>query len=179
MKKFITLFVILCFSVVCYAEHDYLPFLKQGKKWVTKKYQYLIAGDTVVMGKNYLKVYQRVAAGNDDDGWSYFACAREKNRKVRIIYDKGYTPTTLYDFNCDAQESFQSNYSKGEVQIVLMTDFTEIVINEVFRYSADIVHGYKMSKSDIVAMYKYGYGEQWKEKLVDTWLETGDFEKWS
>jgi hypothetical protein len=182
MKKFVTLFIVVWFSAACYAEHEYQPFLKQGKKWVTNKYQYLINGDTVVQertSRTYMKIYQRPATSSDESDWTYFGCAREKNRKVRIIYSTYFTPTVLYDFNCDAQESYICYCRENPISINLYEDFKETTVNEMSLNSARIVFGYKLSKSDIVAMYQYGYGEQWKEQLVDDWMEAEEFNQWA
>lgn len=181
MKKFITLFVILCFSVVCYAEHDYLPFLKQGKKWVTNKYQYLINGDTVVQertSRTYMKIYQRPITAGDDMDWTYFGCAREKNRKVRIVYCNEFLPTVLYDFNCDAGEEYQNDMPGCSVIIGIYSDFMETEVNGMSRNSAKITKSYKCSREDFASQYKYSYGDQWQEKFIVDWLNNLPADKW-
>ena len=181
MKKSVFLFVLVSFTVTCYAEHDYLPFLKQGKKWVTNKYQYFINGDTVVQERTsriYMKIYQRsITAGNDTD-WTYFGCAREKNRKVRIVYCNEFLPTVLYDFNSDAGEEYQNDMSGSSVIIGMYSDFMETEVNGMRRNSAKITKSYKCSREDLASQYKYSYGDQWQEKFIVDWLNNLPADKW-
>ncbi len=181
MKKFVTLFIVVWFSAACYAEHEYQPFLKQGKKWVTNKYQYLINGDTVVQertSRTYMKIYQRPATSSDESDWTYFGCAREKNRKVRIIYSTYFTPTVLYDFNCDAGEEYQNDMPGSSVIIGMYSDFTETEVNGMTRNYAKITKSYKGSREDLASQYKHSYGEQWQEKFMADWLNNLPADNW-
>ena len=143
MKKFITLFVILCFSVVCYAEHDYLPFLKQGKKWVTNIRTYQIEGDTLIDGTTFMKIY----ATDKGNGTYYYGCANETEKRVSVVYKDSIHAELIYDFGAAPQEKIFM--SGGDVAKRLNEQEIEVQIEGYLRDVMEFVVGFKISEEMI------------------------------
>ena len=110
-----TLFVYDDFSFEKPVQDDhrlaYRKMLAEGKKWVYQYHhfeegedgteesvsdvEYEIAGDTVINGSQYFKMYQYSA----DSGSSYHSAWREDNRKVYMILSGSVEETLQYDFS--------------------------------------------------------------------------------
>ena len=159
MKRSITLFVVLCFSALCYAEHEYLPFLKQGKKWVCLKgvmelpvnkqygfvggepYYYIIQGDTIIAEENYMKLYKSDSLEYGNSNLHYYACLKEENRMVYIIRSGAETPEVLYDYNMENGQIERTIH--GQKTWLNVEVYDKGPLYEYSAYTEDLLFGYK------------------------------------
>ena len=90
-----------------FAQDDYRPLVEQGKKWTyhhdtyqyVYDYHYTLEGDTVVSGKDCLKMYSE---NKDDKGErQYEGALYEEDRKVYCFYPGKDEASLLYDFGCE------------------------------------------------------------------------------
>ena len=81
---------------------DYLPFVKEGKKWICKTHSYEMRGDTSIVNVPYKKVY--LISNNET---RYFAAVREENMRVFVRReDFPGKEIMLYDFHPQPQHQF-------------------------------------------------------------------------
>jgi hypothetical protein len=105
MKKLLLLLAILPFT--SYAQGDYRPLVEKGKKWTyhhdtyqyVYDYYYTLEGDTVVTGKDCLKLF----SNNKDNTGSvnYEGALYEEDKKVYCFYPERDKASLLYDFGCE------------------------------------------------------------------------------
>ena len=90
---------------------DYRPIVEQGKKWTyhhdiyqdAYDYYYRLEGDTVVTGKDCLKMYSE---NKDNTGAiAYEGALYEENKKVYCFYSGKEEAELLYDFGCETGET--------------------------------------------------------------------------
>ncbi len=103
-----------------FAQDDYRPLVKQGKKWTyhhdtyqyVYDYHYTLEGDTVVAGKDCLKMYSENRYGDGER--QYEGALFEENKKVYCFFpykeeSSIEEPALLYDFGCEVGDVFHMN----------------------------------------------------------------------
>ena len=127
MKKLVLLLALLPF--VSFAQSDYRPLVEKGKKWTYHHetdqnvwdYYYILEGDTVVAGKDCLKMSSE---DKDNSGVVvYEGALYEENKKVYCFYPNKNEASLLYDFDCEA----------GDTMVVKEIS-TDTIATEVKRY---------------------------------------------
>ena len=99
-------------------QENYRPLVEQGKKWTyhhdtfenVYDYYYILEGDTVIAGKNCLKMYSE---NKDNQGEiRYEGALYEEDRKVYRFHQEIDVPEVLYDFDCQVGDTlpFQGAY---------------------------------------------------------------------
>ena len=105
MKKLLLLLALLPFA--SFAQDDYRPLVEKGKKWTyhhdtyqyVYDYYYMLDGDTVVAGKNCLKMYSDNRY--NDHVVRYEGSFCEEGKKVYCFYPGLEDGRLLYDFGCE------------------------------------------------------------------------------
>lgn len=109
MKKLLLLLALLPFA--SFAQDDYRPLVEKGKKWTyhhdtyqyVYDYYYMLDGDTVVAGKDCLKM---CSENKDNTGAvAYEGALYEENRKVYCFYPEKDKAKLLYDFGCEVGDT--------------------------------------------------------------------------
>ena len=130
MKKLVLLLALLPF--VSFAQSDYRPLVEKGKKWTYHHetdqnvwdYYYILEGDTVVAGKDCLKMSSE---DKDNSGVVvYEGALYEENKKVYCFYPNKNEASLLYDFDCEAGDTVKS--------MVVKEISTDTIATEVKRY---------------------------------------------
>lgn len=130
MKKLVLLLALLPF--VSFAQSDYRPLVEKGKKWTYHHeinqdvwdYYYILEGDTVVAGKDCLKMSSE---DKDNSGAVvYEGALYEENKKVYCFYPEKDEAVLLYDFDCEVGDTVKSMVVK-EIR-------TDTIATEVKRY---------------------------------------------
>lgn len=95
---------------------DYIPFIKEGKRWVAERYSdegtrelvpvhsFLMQGDTIIEGKPGKKVFYSDKDKYNDESWHYFATVFEENMLVSMIRADETEREFLYDFSWKVNE---------------------------------------------------------------------------
>ena len=115
---------------------DYVPFVKEGKKWTVVRSdfssgyhfeRYMLMGEEVVKdGKTYMKMYR----SEDDMTVVYDAGQlREENRKVYVFDAERQAEFLAFDFSLKAGDTYET-YSNDEqkavtYKVLSVSDFTE------------------------------------------------------
>ena len=122
MKKYLLLLVTLM-SIASWAQENDLPLVEQGKKWTYHHanneyvwdYYYTLKGDTVVSGKNCLKMYSD-NKGNDGE-ICYEGSLFEEGKKVYCFYPEKDEANLLYDFDCKVGDTLKI----GNVDLITLS----------------------------------------------------------
>lgn len=122
MKKYLLLLVTLM-SIASWAQENDLPLVEQGKKWTYHHanneyvwdYYYTLKGDTVVSGKNCLKMYSD-NKGNDGE-ICYEGALFEEGKKVYCFYPEKDEANLLYDFDCKVGDTLKI----GNVDLITLS----------------------------------------------------------
>ncbi len=127
MKRKMFVFVVCLLAGVSASARDYLPMLKDGKRWMyyytNNHYEcntyYTLKGDTVFNDNKWYKVYQRTVdqwTGTELIGEQYVGAMREEAGRV-YHYAKGKNSTDLLcDFNLEVgDEGKVTEYYKWRV----------------------------------------------------------------
>ena len=138
MKKYLLLLVTLM-SIASWAQENDLPLVEQGKKWTYHHanneyvwdYYYTLKGDTVVSGKNCLKMYSD-NKGNDGE-ICYEGALFEEGKKVYCFYPEKDEANLLYDFDCKDGDTLKI----GNVDLITLSIDTivGIICNMIFRHN--------------------------------------------
>ena len=129
MKKYLLLLVTLM-SIASWAQENDLPLVEQGKKWTYHHanneyvwdYYYTLKGDTVVSGKNCLKMYSD-NKGNDGE-ICYEGSLFEEGKKVYCFYPEKDEANLLYDFDCKVGDTLKI----GDVDLITLSIDTVVGI---------------------------------------------------
>ena len=99
-------------------QENFRPLVEQGKKWTyhhdtfenVYDYYYFLEGDTVIAGKNCLKMYSK-NKGNQGE-IRFEGALYEEDRKVYRFHQEIDVPEVLYDFDCQVGDTlpFQGAY---------------------------------------------------------------------
>ena len=103
-----------------FAQDDYRPLVEQGKKWTyhhdtyqyVYDYHYTLEGDTVVAGKDCLKMYSENRYGDGERQYEGALFEEGKNVYCFFPYKEESSieePALLYDFGCDVGDVFHMN----------------------------------------------------------------------
>ena len=108
MKKYLLLLAMM--PLASFAQDGYRPLVEQGKKWTyhhdayqyVYDYHYTLEGDTVVAGKDCLKMYSENRYGDGER--QYEGALFEENKKVYCFFpykeeSSIEEPALLYDFS--------------------------------------------------------------------------------
>ena len=114
----ILLFALLLLPLgVCAQEENYRPLVEEGKHWTYDNYMplrpakydhyynYDLRGDTLISGKNCLKMYSFNQA--NDSLVRYRAALYEENKKVYCFPPSKDEAVLLYDFDCKKGDTLQ------------------------------------------------------------------------
>ena len=140
MKKYLLL-LLMSQSFALFAQDGYRLLVEPGKKWTYHNdsyqyeydYHYMIEGDTIVAGKNCLKIYS-----NNKDNKSetrYEGALYEEDKKVSCFYPDKDEAALLYDFGCKIGDTLSMN---GCDFIVQSIDTIIGVVCEGERYALQV-----------------------------------------
>ena len=98
MKKIILFLLFLMVQTVLFAqEHEYIPFVEEGKAWICRDdygiYGSLTGGDVIftmtsdteINGKTYKKVYLQFPGYFGDEEQHYHCAVREEDCRVFVV----------------------------------------------------------------------------------------------
>ena len=111
-KALILVLSLLCSGIYVRAQNDYFPLVEEGKVWnygddaypaSTPVYSYYIAGDTVIAGDYFKKLYKQT---HDDGVTVYHAAIREDEKRVSVIMADSCKEKQLYDFSMSVGSIF-------------------------------------------------------------------------
>lgn len=118
MKQFLLMLAMM--PLASFAQDGYRPLVEQGKKWTyhhdtyqyVYDYHYTLEGDTVVAGKDCLKMYSENRYGDGER--QYEGALFEENKKVYCFFpykeeSSIEEPALLYDFGCEVGDVFHMN----------------------------------------------------------------------
>ena len=99
------------------AQYEYQPFVKEGKVWhmtgrsdkgdsYSYSFQYLMQGDTVIVGEVMKKVYLIDEVRFHDNSLHYLGAIKEVDKRVYITYADESTPVLLYDFSMEPSKNY-------------------------------------------------------------------------
>jgi hypothetical protein len=112
MKQAQIIFLALCISVASYAQNDYSPLLKDGKKWSydlwrgleSFSFHLFLDGDTTIADKRCLKLYKQYE--KHESVASYLGALYEEGRQVYFC-ETGRSEFWLhYDFGINKGDTF-------------------------------------------------------------------------
>lgn len=121
MKQFLLMLAMM--PLASFAQDGYRPLVEQGKKWTYHHanfeyvwdYYYTLEGDTVVSGKNCLKMY---SDNKDDKGERFYEGALfEEGKKVYCFYPEKDEANLLYDFDCKVGDTLKI----GNVDLITLS----------------------------------------------------------
>ena len=129
MKKYLLLLLTLM-PMASWAQENDLPLVEQGKKWTYHHanneyvwdYYYTLEGDTVVAGKNCLKMYSDNK--NDKGEICYEGALFEEGKKVYCFYPERDEASLLYDFDCKVGDTLKI----GDVDLITLSIDTVVGI---------------------------------------------------
>ena len=112
MKKYLLL-LLMSQSFALFAQDGYRLLVEPGKKWTYHNdtyryeydYHYMLEGDTVVVGKNCLKMYSENKNNNGEI--CYEGALFEENKKVYCFYPEKNETALLYDFGCKVGDTLK------------------------------------------------------------------------
>jgi len=112
MKQAQIIFLALCISVASYAQNDYSPLLKDGKKWSYDLWRGLervsfhlfLDGDTTIADKRCLKLYEQYE--KHESVASYVGAFYEEGRQVYFCQAGKSELWLYYDFSFNKGETF-------------------------------------------------------------------------
>ena len=142
----------------------YRPLVETGKKWIYKGSNDVtgqtwvvtmeLKGDTLVAGKNCLKLYGYNLRNNGQD--EYLGALMEKNRVVSCFLPGRVEPDTLYDFGLQAGDegAFFCSDDNMSFDMTNIGDFYDVV-------DGTLVHG--------VMMYYPESSQSWS--MMNLWIE--------
>ncbi|MEE3462658.1 MAG: hypothetical protein VZR00_12410 [Lachnospiraceae bacterium] len=137
-----------------FAQDGYRPLVEQGKKWTyhhnayqyVYDYHYTLEGDTVVEGKDCLKMY---SDNRDNKGEiRYEGALYEENKKVYCFYPEKDEAALLYDFNCKVGDTL----SKNSRDLIVLSIDTIVGVVCKGEYYALQVQEYDEEKNDSVVL---------------------------
>ena len=118
MKQFLLMLAMM--PLASFAQDGYRPLVEQGKKWTyhhdtyqyVYDYHYTLEGDTVVAGKDCLKMYSENRYGDGER--QYEGALFEENKKVYCFFpykeeSSIEEPALLYDFDCKVGDTLKKN----------------------------------------------------------------------
>ena len=152
MKQFLLMLAMM--PLASFAQDDYRPLVEQGKKWTyhhdayqyVYDYHYTLEGDTVVAGKDCLKMY---SDNRDNKGEiRYEGALYEENKKVYCFYPEKDEAALLYDFNCKVGDTLSKN-SRDLIALSIETIVGVVCKGE---YYALQVQEYDEEKNDSVVL---------------------------
>ena len=137
MKRFILLYTLSFFMPGLHAqqEDNYRPLVEEGKMWTYENYLsirpekynyyywYYLQGDTVIGGKNCLRMYTE-NEGNDGKTAHYIGALYEENKKVYMIKPEGEA-YILYDFGCKEGDVITAGGETLKVVRIFMQQYEE------------------------------------------------------
>ena len=132
MKKYLLLLLTLL-PMSSWAQENDLPLVEQGKKWTYHHanfeyvwdYHYTLEGDTVVAGKNCLKMY---SDNKDDKGEiCYEGALFEEGKKVYCVYPEKDEANLLYDFDCRVGDTLKI----GNVDLITLSIDTIVSLDTI------------------------------------------------
>lgn len=127
MKQFLLMLAMM--PLASFAQDGYRPLVEQGKKWTyhhnayqyVYDYHYTLEGDTVVAGKDCLKMY---SDNKDDKGERFYEGALfEEGKKVYRFYPEKDEANLLYDFGCKVGDTLKI----GNVDFLITLSIDTIV----------------------------------------------------
>lgn len=152
MKQFLLMLAMM--PLASFAQDDYRPLVEQGKKWTyhhgtyqyVYDYHYTLEGDTVVAGKDCLKMY---SDNRDNKGEiRYEGALYEENKKVYCFYPEKDEAALLYDFNCKVGDTL----SKNSRDLIVLSIDTIVGVVCKGEYYALQVQEYDEEKNDSVVL---------------------------
>ena len=111
---------------------DYHPLVEEGKHWTYDNfmphrpakynhyYYYDLKGDTLIAGKNSLKLYSENRY--NDSIVKYEGALYEENKKVYCFYPEQDEAVLLYDFDCEVGDTIHVNAGKMVVKDIQTED---------------------------------------------------------
>ncbi|MBR3950710.1 MAG: hypothetical protein IKJ79_02195, partial [Bacteroidaceae bacterium] len=119
MKRILSLLAVL-FALSAYAEHEYIPYVEEGKVWVSfevssSSYKQVGIGElTEINNKLYHKLYISIldAITNEITYAGLHGYIREENKKVFTRELNNEFETMIYDFDIQAGDTIQ--FQQGE-----------------------------------------------------------------
>ena len=119
MKRILSLLAVL-FALSAYAEHEYIPYVEEGKVWVSfevssSSYKQVGIGElTEINNKLYHKLYISIldAITNEITYTGLHGYIREENKKVFTRELNNEFETMIYDFDVQAGDTIQ--FQQGE-----------------------------------------------------------------
>ena len=104
-------------------QENYRPLVESGKKWTYHNgtyryeydYHYMLEGDTIVAGKNCMKMYSDNKDNNG--GTRYEGALYEENKKVYCFYPEKDETALLYDFGCKVGETLKI----GDIDLITLS----------------------------------------------------------
>ena len=133
MKQFLLMLAMM--PLASFAQDDYRPLVEQGKKWTyhhdtyqyVYDYHYTLEGDTVVEGKDCMKMYSENMYGDGER--QYKGALFEENKKVYCFFpykeeSSIEEPALLYDFDCKVGDTLKI----GNVDLITLSIDTIIGI---------------------------------------------------
>ena len=111
---------------------DYHPLVEEGKHWTYDNYMperpakynhyyyYDLKGDTLIAGKNSLKLYSENR--QNDSIVRYEGALYEENKKVYCFYPEQDEAVLLYDFDCEVGDTIHINAGKMVVKDIQTED---------------------------------------------------------
>ncbi|MBR4644897.1 MAG: leucine-rich repeat domain-containing protein, partial [Bacteroidaceae bacterium] len=119
-----------------YSQMDYRPLVEEGKHWTYDNYlpirpdeynhyySYDLKGDTLIAGKNCLKMYSDNRY--NDGAVRYEAALYEENKKVFCFFPEKEEAVLLYDFDCEMGDTL----NLYEMQMVV-TDIQAVMPGDI------------------------------------------------
>ena len=117
MKRVIILAIVILSAMSLRAEHEYIPFVEEGKVWVeydyqANYYQMGISGTTIIDDKEYHNLYMesfnwwggQVNSTTASVSWGYI---REENRRVYIRESIDREELLIYDFGIQVGDTIE------------------------------------------------------------------------
>ncbi len=113
-------------------QDDYHPLVVEGKHWTYDNYMphrpanynhyyyYDLKGDTLIAGKNSLKLYSENRY--NDSIVKYEGALYEENKKVYCFYPEQDEAVLLYDFDCEVGDTIHVNAGKMVVKDIQTED---------------------------------------------------------
>ena len=155
MKK--NIFTLLIFSVFAWAsaQDAYHP-ITEGCTWSVSNEKYMTAGDTVLDGKTYLKIYRQVSDQPFEfslDNAEYFAAIRNDSAEKKVY---AYIPAGRYIRNLSDYSVFQTDSAMD----VLVYDFSlEIGDTLTYYIMGDVVAKAVSVRTESASIYvgRQGY----------------------
>ena len=140
MKKLVLLLAMLPF--ISFAKSDYRTLVEKGKKWTYNHetyqdfwdYFYILDGDTVVAGKDCLKMFSENRY--NDGAIAYEGALYEENMKVYCFYSEKDEAVLLYDFDCEVGDTVTSMVVK-DIHIDTIATVLKRYIFEPYLISGD------------------------------------------